>query len=155
MKIFASYDVDGNITAFRNYPDADKMPAGETYIEITKEQQDRYFQDPTTCRVQNGAFVDNYVDPNLESMLEEGRIQTIKQEAATRILAIAPEWKQRNMLARSIELHEIMTTGGTLSPEQQTELDQIRAIWSHIKSIREQSDQAEISGTDPTDFNPV
>lgn len=151
MKIFASYDVGGNITAFRNYPDADKMPADETYIEITKEQQDRYFQDPTTCRVQNGAFVDNYVDPNLESMLEEGRIQTIKQEAATRILAIAPEWKQRNMLARSVELAD-KKGSGPLTPDEIAEENAMRAVWAQIKEIRRKSDLAEAQGTQPNDI---
>ena len=151
MKIFASYDGDGNIVAFNNLESADKMPPGETYIEITKEQQERYFQDPTTCRVQNGVLVDNYVDPNLEAMLEEGRVQSIKQEAERRILAIAPEWKQRNMLARSAELAD-KKGSGPLTPDEIAEENAMRAVWAQIKEIRRKSDLAEAQGTQPDDI---
>jgi len=87
-----------------------------------------------------------------EAAEEAARVQAIKQAASEQILAIAPEWKQRNMLARSVELHEVMTSGGALTTEEQAELDAIRAVWAQIKTIRQKSDLAEADGTQPQDI---
>lgn len=54
-----------------------------------------------------------------------------------------PEWKQRNYSARSLELVRIEAEGGTLTSEQETELNAIDAIWGRIKAIRTASDTIE------------
>jgi hypothetical protein len=74
----------------------------------------------------------------------------VKQEASRRILAIAPEYKQRNMLARSAELLRIGEANWTT--EQQTEVTQMEAIWDQIKTIRTRSNELEIQNPIPTDY---
>jgi len=65
----------------------------------------------------------------------------IKVEANRRILEIAPEWKQRNMLARGLELQSVGPANWTES--QQTEVAALQAIWDNIKAIRGRSDELE------------
>lgn len=66
----------------------------------------------------------------------------IKAEAGRRILERAPEWKQRNVLARSVELRNIKD-GRALASDEQAELDAAQALWDSIKAIRAHSDQLE------------
>lgn len=70
------------------------------------------------------------------------RVSEIKRKAESLILDIAPEYKQRNILARALELSEIVDK----TPEQQEEVRQIYALWGRIKTICETSNQAEIDG---------
>lgn len=85
---------------------------------------------------------------------EASRIVQIKAKANAAILAIAPEWKQRNLIARGLELTEILAAGGSLTSAQQAESDAIKAIWAQISAIRAASDQAEADGTPADQFNP-
>ena len=71
------------------------------------------------------------------------QIATIKAEASARILAVIPDWKQRNMLARSVELLEIRESGEILTASELSELDGIRNAWSWARSVRAYSDQLE------------
>jgi len=150
--ILARYDADGQITGFQHAKELSENRLGPQVIEITQEQQDAYFASPTTHGVVNGAFSNTWSMPVDEAAEEAARVQAIKQAASEQILAIAPEWKQRNMLARSVELHEVMTSGGALTTEEQAELDAIRAVWAQIKTIRQKSDLAEADGTQPQDI---
>lgn len=74
----------------------------------------------------------------------------IKSEAQRRINLIAPDWKQRNMIARSVELTEKIASGGTLTTAEQSERTTIENVWSQVKTIRTRSDQLEVSK--PTDY---
>jgi len=74
----------------------------------------------------------------------------VKQEASRRILAIAPEYKQRNMLARSAELLRIGETNWT--QEQRDEVLAMELIWDTIKFIRAKSDEIEIMNPIPQDY---
>ncbi len=85
---------------------------------------------------------------------EAARIERIKAKAMAAILAIAPEWKQRNLIARGLELTEILAAGGSLTSAQQAESDAIKAVWAQISAIRAASDQAEADGTPADQFNP-
>ena len=71
-------------------------------------------------------------------------ITAIKTEAGRRILAIAPEWKQRNNLARFAELLDLPT----LTQAEQDEKDALKAAGQFLRSIRTASDQmeAQVSG---------
>lgn len=60
----------------------------------------------------------------------------IKQLAHSKIMAIAPEWKQRNLTARSVELLKEGVTSGA-------EVDAIQAVWDQVKAIRNHSDTLE------------
>ena len=74
----------------------------------------------------------------------------VKQEAGRRILAIAPEWKQRNILARSAELLRIGEPNWT--PSQQAEVAVMDAAWADIEAIRAKSNAIEAMDPIPSDF---
>lgn len=57
----------------------------------------------------------------------------IKEEAARRILAIAPEWKQRNITARMLELTQVPVANRT--GEMLTEINAARAIWAAVRKF--------------------
>jgi len=69
---------------------------------------------------------------------KEEKVAEIKAEAQRQILKLAPEWKQRNMIARVVEL---MQLGQTTDPE----FVAIQDIWDSIKAIRATSDQLEVA----------
>lgn len=70
--------------------------------------------------------------------LKAQQIAKINQDASDQILAIAPLYRQNNMLARALEL----STGGTLSDAETQELASIKAVWDEIKTIRAASNAA-------------
>jgi len=149
--ILARYDADGQITGFQHVKARENGTLGEQVIEITQEQQDAYFLSPTTHGVVNGAFSNTWSAPVDEAAEDAARVQGIKQAASEQILAIAPEWKQRNMLARALELSDSKRGGPLAASEAQEEAD-IRAVWAQIKTIRQKSDAAEANGTQPQDI---
>lgn len=67
--------------------------------------------------------------------------QHIKAEAHRRIVAVCPEWRQRNMTARGLEL----TRRGeaTWTAEEQAEVAAIEAVWIWIKAVRQASNALE------------
>ncbi len=68
----------------------------------------------------------------------------IKTEARRRILAIAPDWKQSNMIARTVELvRDHGTEVDDWPPSPQAENAAHQAIWDKIKAIRAHSDALE------------
>lgn len=73
---------------------------------------------------------------------------TPKSEAQRRILAIAPEWKQRNLTARAAEL--VMAGEANWTPEEAAEAAVIRQAWDGIKAIRLASDTLETEVADGT-----
>lgn len=84
---------------------------------------------------------------------ETKRVAAIKEEAGRRIIAKYPEWKQRNMLARSLELTNKVAMTGTLTGDEQAEVAAMQVVWSWIKDVRDVSSLAESSGTQPQDIN--
>jgi len=74
----------------------------------------------------------------------------VKEEAGRRIISIAPEWKQRNMIARSVELFSIGKENWT--QEQIDEQQSIERVWEMIKDIRQKSDEIEAKDPIPLDF---
>lgn len=73
----------------------------------------------------------------------------VKAEARRRILDRYPDWKQTNMLARSVEL---VKKGASLTPEETVESQQLEAVWAWIKAVRAASDQLEAMTPIPLDF---
>lgn len=69
------------------------------------------------------------------------KVEAIKAAAGERILALCPEWKQRNLTARAAELAAIGSANWT--PEQAAEWAAGQALWDAIKAIRAASDAAE------------
>jgi len=74
----------------------------------------------------------------------------VKQEASRRIVAIASEWQQRNMLARSAELLRIGEAN--LNAAEQADLVAIEAIWTTIKGLRAKSNVLEAMDPIPPDY---
>jgi hypothetical protein len=77
-------------------------------------------------------------------------VEGVKREASKRILAIAPEWKQRNMLARSAQFLRIGEAN--LTQEQRDEVFAIEFIWETIQMIRAKSDLIEAMDPIPPDY---
>ena len=80
--------------------------------------------------------------PNATAV-EAKRISDIKAKAGELIITRMPEWKQRNYIARRIELSEIATR----TAEEDAELAFIEGEWAYAKAIRQISNDAEAAGT--------
>ena len=76
----------------------------------------------------------------------------IKAEAQRRILSIAEEWKQRNMIAQGVEYLNILQSGGTLTVEQERQAAENLSVWAKIKVIRDASNAIEQMSPRPKDF---
>ena len=74
---------------------------------------------------------------------DEERIARIKQEANERIIAIADEIKQRNLIAHSVEMEKAYRLGETPTAEQLAIAEAAEAIWAEIKAIRDHSNAME------------
>lgn len=76
--------------------------------------------------------------------------EDVKAEAMRRILAVAPEWKQRNLTAQAAILAKIGETNWT--PEQAAAWAAGEALWGQIAAIRAASDLIETLDPIPTDY---
>lgn len=76
--------------------------------------------------------------------------QNVKAEAYRRIIAICPEWKQRNLTAQAVLLAEKGRSNWT--DEEQAAWDAGEVIWSQISAIRAASDVLEALDPIPTDY---
>lgn len=77
------------------------------------------------------------------------RIAAIKQRCADEILAKLPDWKQRNLTARGLELSRKEYRGEPFTAEEQAEYDAIEAAWQWVKERRAQSDAEEAALDQP------
>ena len=82
---------------------------------------------------------------------ENDRVARIKARTGEKILELLPEWKQRNLTSRSVELTRIQLDRA-LTAEEVSEVIAIEAAWSQIKALRATSDAAEASGIQPSDI---
>lgn len=69
------------------------------------------------------------------------KIKAIKREANRKIIKVAPPWKQRNLLARGLELQN--KTPAAWTAEEIAESEAIKAVWTAITAIRTNSDDLE------------
>lgn len=67
------------------------------------------------------------------------RIPDIKADACNVITDRYPEWKQRNMIARMVELN----TKATPTVDEEAESAALQAVWDWVKSVRAESDRLE------------
>ena len=105
---------------------------GEYVIDFAEEATDQQRTDAQTAL--SGIVADAQ---NAEAIAE------IKGRASRDIYLMAPIWKQRNALARTLELVESLARGETLTDDEEAELATYRALWDQIKQRREQSDAEE------------
>lgn len=84
---------------------------------------------------------------DIDNKIKEDKIARlptdVKSVAHKKIVAILPEWKQRNQLARTLELLDKKSAGSALTVEEQSEVDDIRAQWGRVQAIRSYSDTLE------------
>lgn len=74
------------------------------------------------------------IPPTLEQR-RNTRARTIKGEARSTIEGRFPDYEQRNMTARMLELTRKESTGA-LTADEQTEVDTLLGYWSWIGSVR-------------------
>lgn len=75
-------------------------------------------------------------------------VEQIKTEAMRRILALCPEWKQRNLLAQATILAKKGAANWTT--EEQAAWDAGEALWTQIAAIRAKSDAIEAMDPRPS-----
>ena len=78
--------------------------------------------------------------------------QAVKDEAAQRILEIAPEWKQRNMNAQATVLLQSRVLNGSWTEAEQAQSDTLNAVWAAVVAIRTASDKLEVMMPIPLDY---
>ncbi|WP_434050838.1 MAG: hypothetical protein RDA78_16095 [Roseibium sp.] len=81
-----------------------------------------------------------------------GTVEGVKAAASRLILSLAPDWQQRNYIARGSELIRKVQTGGTLTPEEEAEETAMQALWTTVKAIRAKSDELEAISPIPADY---
>ena len=80
-------------------------------------------------------------------------VDAVKAEATRRIELIAEPSRQRNLTARGTELTmKLLRQGGSLTAEEEAEVDAGQAIWDEIKAIRAASNVIEAMDPIPTDY---
>lgn len=90
------------------------------------------------------------VEPLSEEQVQSAHVLAVKAEAQRRIIAVYPEWKQRNMTARGLALLRIGEANWT--PEQASEADALAAAWAWVEQVRAASGGIEADTTaEPTD----
>jgi len=77
-------------------------------------------------------------------------VEDVKAEAMRRILAVAPEWKQRNLTAQAAILAKIGESNWT--PEQAAAWAAGENLWGQIAAIRAASDLIETLDPIPNDY---
>jgi len=92
----------------------------------------------------------DYVTPDPLASTRAMLVQAVKGEAGRRIVAVAPEWKQRNLTVQAAILAKQVADGTLLTPEQQANWDAGQLIWQQVDAIRSRSDviEAQIAGMD-------
>lgn len=82
------------------------------------------------------AAVQSIIDQYTPQIHAARQTQAIRNHANKVIVSRYPEWQQRNMLARMMELNVILFD---LSPDEVLEAQAIKAAWAWIKTVREYS----------------
>jgi len=100
----------------------------------------------------NVALVDGVVSEVVTTALIVATRQQVKEEAARRILAIFPEWKQRNMNAQATAILQARVLNGSLTAEEQALSDSLNAAWAAVSAIRLASDTLEAMDPIPLDY---
>ena len=131
------FNAAGGIDCEVNHPVYGWMPYTAAADDASSAGRELY-----AAIVDAGGIAPHVPDP---AQQEAERIAAIKAEAGRRIVAIYPEWKQRNMTAEAAALIRY-EAAGTITAEQSARLDALEPSWAWIASVRAASDQAESDG---------
>lgn len=74
--------------------------------------------------------------------MREAKVAEVKAQAAARILALYPEWKQRNMTAQAVVLLRIAQDRPWTMQEAQGSAD-LEAAWAAVDAVRTRSNEIE------------
>jgi hypothetical protein len=113
---------DGNVNSWAHSGKPRELREGESYIYDVATIEDAKSEAQKTAEATASA------------------VKAIKVKAGADIIALAPEWKQRNALARMLELVNKKVDGGTLTAEEDAEVAVVESLWATVKAIRAQSD---------------
>ena len=89
--------------------------------------------------------VEDLPDEAALSAFDHPAVTDIKREAMRRILEKYPDWKQRNMATRGVELQDLWRQNGSWTSGQTSEDTALKAAWAWIDSARAASDTLESS----------
>lgn len=98
----------------------------------------------------NAKIGDLWDEGQFFSVFPSPTVDMVKQEASRRILAICPEWKQRNLTAQAAQLAKKGEANWT--PEEQAAWGAGEALWNQIAAIRAKSDVLEAMNPIPVDY---
>jgi len=115
-------NAEGNVYSFAHSGKPRELREGESYIYDVATIEDAKSEAQKTAEATASA------------------VKAIKVKAGADIIALAPEWKQRNALARMLELVNKKVDGGTLTAEEDAEVAAVESLWATVKAIRAQSD---------------
>lgn len=90
--------------------------------------------------------------PDLRNMV----VAETKAEAGFRINTLAPDFKQRNMIARGVELTDVVVGGGSLTAPEVAEKAALQGAWDYVKAVRAASDTIEaeiLASADPASID--
>jgi hypothetical protein len=145
-----------------SFPKGAALPEGYAEVlDTPKPVIDPFIQDYVEIApILNGAEYEqafeviDFTGQELTDSLAKKREQFVgeaKREAHRRILAIVPEWNQRNLLAQAAVLAEKGRTNWTAA--ELTAWDAGEAIWAQVEAIRAASDNIEAMGPIPDDYS--
>ena len=117
-------------------------------IRTQKIERGDFYQDADSLWRQ-GWNVANKTDAEIADY-DAMMVTNVKKEAQRRIIAIIPEWKQRNLTARAAELAIKGVTNWTA--EETAEHEAGQAVWDQVNTVREKSNLLETMTPIPTDY---
>lgn len=109
-------------------------------------------------RVTGNLVFDATLLPGHQAVIRLGKVLQTKAEAQRRIYVLVPQWKQANLTARLVELHQKRLDFGVLTQAEQDEVTVGQALWNRVKAIRAASDliEADIQASaNPESFDVV
>ena len=140
---------DNAQVSFPAEPPENLLAAYEVY-PVQVEAQPSY--DPRYQRLAQGSLTEANGVVTRGWVVEDipGTVERVKEEAYRRIIAICPEWKQRNLTAQAAQLAKKGEANWT--PEEQAAWAAGEAIWNQIAAIRAASDVIELMDPIPANF---
>lgn len=138
---------------------SDEIKASYQVYPVTEEPSPVYNEATQRIVRQQPQLINNQwmvkwvvVDKTEEEQIQyrENQVRNVKAEAKRRIISIAPEWKQSNMLARAITL--LRKGEANLTTAEALEVVEMDAVWAEIQRIRSVSDTLEAADPPPEDF---
>ncbi|WP_431861339.1 hypothetical protein [Azospirillum sp.] len=136
-------------------PELPNEPAAVLPCSVVSEPYDPRYQDrsgPAFSGADDALVATYAVSPRPAEDLRHLRISEVKEEASRRILAVAPDWKQRNLTARAAELALLYpgVKGVDLPEPERAEYLAGQAVWDRIKELRSVSNDIEAWISDPS-----